>query len=633
MKLKVDKRILVAAIFLWLLCNCYRAGAHDYRLPDTGQDECYDDFDPVEVPCVGTLFYGQDAHYPQGPKPAFRDNGNGTVSDLNTALIWQQIDDGTERTWQGAIDCCEDLELAGYNDWRLPSRRELILLLNFGYFRPTIDSALFPDCRSDWYWSRTPVTGKPSYSFRIDFKDGGGLGLAETEGYKTTAHYVRCVRGAAIPTGNYVDNGDGTITDLTTDLMWQKEIPQILESWADHLSYCQQLNLAGYTDWRLPNIRELESLVVDTLYDPAIDPIFSSYSSEFTSCTSLAYYPHDVFVVSFQNGSVHHRQKQNIRSARCVRLGPPSDYWERQVSPTSNGLSAVHFIDRNRGWAVGAAGTVLRTDDGGQAWEVLSFARTFPLEAVYFVDPDCGWMLENVYTFDGKGFIYHSQNGGVTWDPQDSGTNTYLHAVCFVNPKVGWVVGSAGTILATADGGHTWNPQVSGTAKGLRATFFIDATTGWATGDDGTIVKTTDGGANWMAQVSGTASRLNCIQFLDPQTGWALGTDGTILGTSDGGTNWTGQFSGGAPFLASLHFLDRNTGWTLGYNGTALLTTNGGETWQQIYSGTTNTIYDLHFVDRRTGWAIGSDGTILKSKTSTLLSAGTPWVPFLLLDD
>ena len=66
----------------------------------------------IEIPCPqpGQPFYGQDAQY-DGPQPSYQDNGDGTVTDLNTNLMWQQSDDGTTRNWQEALDYCEALTL------------------------------------------------------------------------------------------------------------------------------------------------------------------------------------------------------------------------------------------------------------------------------------------------------------------------------------------------------------------------------------------------------------------------------------------------------------------------------------------------------------------------------------------
>jgi hypothetical protein len=55
---------------------------------DTGQEKCYNNSREITYPKPGEAFYGQDAQY-QGIQPTYRDNGNGTITDLNTGLMWQ----------------------------------------------------------------------------------------------------------------------------------------------------------------------------------------------------------------------------------------------------------------------------------------------------------------------------------------------------------------------------------------------------------------------------------------------------------------------------------------------------------------------------------------------------------------
>ena len=79
---------------------------------------------------------------------------------------------------------------------------------------------------------------------------------------RQTGYYVRCVRGGQTQQ-SLVDNGDGTVTDNRTGLIWQQGEPGAM-TWNSALTYCEGLSLAGSTDWRLPNIKELESLVDET---------------------------------------------------------------------------------------------------------------------------------------------------------------------------------------------------------------------------------------------------------------------------------------------------------------------------------------------------------------------------------
>jgi len=94
--------------------------------------------------------------------------------------------------------------------------------------------------------------------------------------------YFRLVRGnTAYGKNNFIDNNDGTISDLATGLMWQKTDDGISKDWKTSLSYAENLELASHTDWRLPNAKELQSIVdytrsVQTTNSPAIDPIFET---------------------------------------------------------------------------------------------------------------------------------------------------------------------------------------------------------------------------------------------------------------------------------------------------------------------------------------------------------------------
>jgi len=249
---------------------------HAYTLPDTGQTKCYDNTEEIPCPAPGEPFYGQDAHY-QGTPPAYRDNGDGSVTDLNTGLVWEQGDSQNDnsRFWHDAVTYCDALNLGSQTDWRLPSKRELISILDYSRFNPTIDTTYFPSLPpSPYYWSATTVTNNPDYT---DHAWAGFLYSGYILAYqKYVPAYVRCVRGDPIPEGSFTDNGDGTVTDTTTSLMWQKADDGVLRSWMDSLAYCQESPVGGHTDWRLPNARELETTADVTRSNPAIYPIFQS---------------------------------------------------------------------------------------------------------------------------------------------------------------------------------------------------------------------------------------------------------------------------------------------------------------------------------------------------------------------
>jgi len=114
---------------------------------------------------------------------------NSTVTDTDTGLMWQNDAVGSTMTWYQAITYCEDKELGGYNDWRLPNNRELISISDPSTSDPAINAA-FTQTASDYYWTSTTYSFDTRYARTVDFT------YAISDLYlKTESHYVRCVRG------------------------------------------------------------------------------------------------------------------------------------------------------------------------------------------------------------------------------------------------------------------------------------------------------------------------------------------------------------------------------------------------------------------------------------------------------
>jgi hypothetical protein len=191
---------IVVGLYAAVLLFCGFVPALAFKLPDTGQTKCYQAVEPwAEIPCAGT---GQDGEYNINPL-SYADNGNGTVTDNNTGLMWQKQDDGNTYNWYQASgtysatytssqDVCGSLNLGGYSDWRLPTKKELMSILNYGipYPGPTIDP-VFSNTKSSHYWSSTPCAYYPNLAWFVDFSHG----YVNDDFYKSHHYYVRCVRG------------------------------------------------------------------------------------------------------------------------------------------------------------------------------------------------------------------------------------------------------------------------------------------------------------------------------------------------------------------------------------------------------------------------------------------------------
>ena len=293
-----------AIVFAFFALFTNRAPASDYTIVDTGQDHCYNNNIQIACPDEGEPFYGQDSQFENNP-PSYRDNGDGTVTDLNTGLMWQQTPDlDNKYTFYDALAAADTFSLAGYDDWRLATLKELYSLIDFRgsvfMLIPYIDTSYFDFRYGDTlsgeriidaqYWSSTEYVGATMNGdatvFGVNFADGRIKGYPRDTGPngQPNRQFVRYVRGGDNYGINcFVDNGDGTVTDLATGLMWQQADDGNARNWQEALAYADGLNLAGYDDWRLPSAKELQSIVDYThapdatdpgLRGPAIDTVF-----------------------------------------------------------------------------------------------------------------------------------------------------------------------------------------------------------------------------------------------------------------------------------------------------------------------------------------------------------------------
>jgi hypothetical protein len=272
-----------------------------FPVNDTGQSGCYDNGSRTNCPPAGQAFFGQDAQHP-GHRMAFRDNGDGTVTDLNTGLMWVK-EQGSKMSWSAAMAGARSYRLAGHSNWRLPSIKEMYSLIHFdGGFttseadsRPYIDTRYFGFAYGDASQGERPIDtqyctsteyvgttmGGQETVFGVNLADGRIKGYPKTHptgGDKMFA--VKYVRGnPGYGRNDFKSNGDGTISDRATGLLWQRADSGKTHDWQSALSYCQGLKLAGRSDWRLPDAKELQSIVDYTrapavTNSAAIDPLF-----------------------------------------------------------------------------------------------------------------------------------------------------------------------------------------------------------------------------------------------------------------------------------------------------------------------------------------------------------------------
>lgn len=290
------KILILIGSFFYLIASYSQVSS---PVVDTGQKNCYNTSTKISCPAKNLPFYGQDAQY-QGNQPKYRDNRDGTVSDLVSGLMWQQ-NPGSKKTYLQAGAGAEKCRAGGYKDWRLPTIKELYSLIDFSgtdvdprsnipgkpfinkrYFKFNYGNSKNERIIDSQYATGTKYVSTTMYGnetmFGVNFADGRIKGYPTTRRWKK--YYVIYVRGnKKYGVNKFKNNGNGTITDQASGLMWTQSDSRKGMNWQQALKYAENFKLAGYSDWRLPNAKELQSIVdysrsPDTTASAAINPIF-----------------------------------------------------------------------------------------------------------------------------------------------------------------------------------------------------------------------------------------------------------------------------------------------------------------------------------------------------------------------
>ena len=379
----------LTGIFVCLAMLFFVANAFAAPVPATGQTQCYDEHgDMILCPLLGQPLFGQDANYATiNPMSYTRLDGGGNllpnwaaswvmVRDNVTGLIWenkQGLLDGVKNynnphdpdntyTWfdptapdrgtpgsgtdsKDFIDALNSAFFGGFSDWRLPTAKELGAIVNYSipYPGPTIDSGYFPGTVPAFYWSSITYAYNTSFAWGVYFDVPFLYGYDYTND-KSSSRYVRAVRGG-LSGGAYTNNGDGTVTDTSTGLMWQQTGYDITKTWAEALLYCEVelnsgLGLGGHKDWRMPNIKELRNLVDQSRYNPAIntrdfaDTVPSFYWSSTTPYHGTDY----AWGVYFSFGVDHYNNKIGGGYVRAVRGGQAGALGILAIAPASRNV-------------------------------------------------------------------------------------------------------------------------------------------------------------------------------------------------------------------------------------------------------------------------------------------------------
>jgi len=289
----------------------------------------------------------------------------------------------------------------------------------------------------------------------------------------------------------------------------------------------------------------------------------------------------------------------------------------------------VFFKDEAVGWMVGDTGRIMKTRNGGYAWDQQSSTPGDP--HLYSISRTITetWVVGDKGVAEGT--VWHANDEDEEWDQISEVPNLRLRSIFFVDAFRGWSVGEKSTILKTVDGGSHWTQDsiVDDPKKWLNSVFLVADDDGWAVGLSGTILHYD--GDEWSPVPKPTTKDLNEIYFVDENNGWIVGVGGTILKTWDGGHSWHAQddieepdelttLNGISVISTTIDATTVITSWVVGNGGniramTKTITETNSWTlpddWNFIESSAVSDLYSVYFTDATHGWAVGDYWTIL----------------------
>jgi hypothetical protein len=258
------------------------------------------------------------------PQSYFVDDARDLVFDQVTGLAWQRhVDRGPGQTggfvWADAVAHCDGLVQGGFDDFYLPSRLELVTVVDPGRFDPAIDLDAFPETPPDAYWTASPVATDSEQFFHLNLFFG-----YTSSNFRVYEQFVRCARNARrpeLPTNDRFRVEGSTVVDRMTGLRWERSPPSENGAAGDAASRCDALAVDGHDDFRLPSMKELQTLVDETRTDVTIDlaAFPETEAGGYWSSTRDAQNPESAWFVRFSDGYAQSAAETEPFFGRCVR--------------------------------------------------------------------------------------------------------------------------------------------------------------------------------------------------------------------------------------------------------------------------------------------------------------------------
>ena len=401
----MKKKPIIAFFVIMLVGLTY--STHDLQanpLPDTGTLSCYNQTQAIDCPQSGEPFYGQDAHYTINPHQFIKFDSDGKaltpsatqwsmVLDQATGLMWEiktidgsLVDRSRQVMWYSSdpsltrpgeagkynngentelyVQALNSTKFGGFSDWRLPDITELKTIVDLSQVNPSIYTQYFPLSQAGEYWTYQSHETSVSQAWCVHFYDAH-----EVPQDKGDLFFVRAVRSIYPIHSNlhFFINTDNTVTDTKTGLMWQRQISSSPQPWEYALENCENTTDSGHTDWRLPTLIELQSIVnYNRISALPIDPInFPDLPSENFWTSTPSQQLGFIYNINFNDGTSQTQEAQTELYYRAVRGG--------QLA--SSEIIAIQSPTQGRAYTIGSTLEITWNSDGSGDFVQIEVSR------------------------------------------------------------------------------------------------------------------------------------------------------------------------------------------------------------------------------------------------------------------
>lgn len=340
--------------------DCNAPGPH-FKLGDTGQRDCYDAAGAVigcslMSGCTGLCGQdgqlGWDVANPKAARFTRTSGAEPTVVDEVTGLVWQGCAAGatgptctgtpSDMLWADALSFCDSLSWGTYDDWRLPDEYELHSILDYGIDKPALDAIAFPGTPNDWFVSSSTYAAIPDGAWFSMWYGTGLWGVVVPKEHPDSAGKVRCVRDGILPALDLARferkldvPGQPVVRDHVTDLEWQGCAAGFsgddcltgkmdARTWAGALAACEDLDWGGFSDWHLPDIKQLRSMIDNRRTNPGVSPIAFPNTPDLPAWSSTTNVADTTtawsVTIGFGGGVQEAGKSAGTLALRCVRV-------------------------------------------------------------------------------------------------------------------------------------------------------------------------------------------------------------------------------------------------------------------------------------------------------------------------